>query len=265
MSFVPVLPSGGLVGWQFLQRTYDVQMENFTASQRLQRDVAYFEENIASITSAEALVSDRQLLNVALGAFGLQDDLSNTYFIQRILGDGTTSDDALANRLADDRYSDFSKAFGFGPGDFPKTSSTALMGNIVEKFQFRQFEQAVGEQDDTMRIALYAQRELADLAAGSESESTKWFTIMGQPPLRTLFETALGLPSSFGQIDIDKQQEIFRDRARSVLGADTVGQFTDSASLDKLITTYQARAQIDGFAASSGASTALTLLQLSQA
>ncbi len=144
MNFTPVIPGAGLVGWQFLQRTYDAQLESFSASALLQRDIAYFEDNISSITSAEDLVADRQLLNVALGAFGLQEDLPNKYFIQRILGDGTSDDGALANRLADTRYRNLSDAFGLGPGGTPKTGFADEMQKVVADFKLQQFEQAVG-------------------------------------------------------------------------------------------------------------------------
>jgi len=262
MSYNPVVPSGGLVGWRFLQRTYEVQLETFSTSGAMQRDIAYFEENISNIHTAEALVSDHRLLNVALGAFGLQDDLPNKYFIQRILSDGTSDDDALANRLADDRYKKLSDAFGFGPLALPQTTLSGKMKSVLDQFRFQQFEQAIGEQDETMRIALFAERELGALANGTQSDDAKWFSIMGLPPLRELFETALGLPQSFGQIDIDQQLEIFRDRASSVLGVSSVDEFADSAHLERLVTTYHARAQIDQFSnLTSPASVALTLLQ----
>ena len=86
--------------------------------------------------------------------------------------------------------------------------------------------------------------------------------MLGQPPLRALFETALGLPASFGQADLDRQMAVFRDRLLSMTGTSSVSQFTDMESMDRLITIYQARAQIDAYASSfSSAATALTLLQ----
>lgn len=265
MSYSPIVVGSGLGGWRFLQRTYDVQFETFNSSVQLKRDVDYFEENIAQVESAADLVSDSRLLSIALGAFGLQDDQQNKYFIQKILTDGTADDDALANRLADDRYKKLSDTFGFGPGDLPKTGYSSAMQNVLEKFKVQQFEQSVGEQDETMRIALYAEHELSELAADDASEDTKWFTIMGQAPLRTLFETALGLPSSFGEIDIDKQLEIFKDRANSVLGDDSVAQFIDPQALEQLTTKYHARSQINLYASTnSSAATALSLLQFSQ-
>ncbi|MEO9781668.1 MAG: DUF1217 domain-containing protein [Sedimentitalea sp.] len=262
MSFQPVIVGSGIAGWKFLQRTYEPQFDTFANSSQLSRDIEYFTETIGTIETAEDLIKDRRLLSVALGAFGLQDDLDNRYFIQKILEDGTASDDALANKLTDDRYKRLSEAFGFGPGELSSTTNPPKMAKIVEDFKVQSFEVSVGEQNDTMRIALYAQRELANLADEDMSEEAKWFTLMGLPPLRSMFETALGLPTSFGQIDIDQQQEVLREKTRSITGDDTVAQFANTENIDRLAQLFLARSQIAeiGIGASSNAN-ALTLLQ----
>lgn len=261
MNFQPLIPGSGLAGWRFLQRTYDAQFEAFNASPLLARDTRYFTENISDVTSAEDLVKDRRLLTVALGAFGLEGDIDNRYFIQRILEDGTRSDDALANKLTDDRYKQLSEAFGFGPGETRTSQSPAKMAEIVAKFRTQSFEVSVGEQDDTMRVALFAQRELAKLAHDTSSEEAKWFTLMGLPPLRSMFETALGLPKTFGQIDIDQQFEIFKEKTRTVTGNDSVSQFVEAEVIDRMTNLFLARSQIADISASSSGANALTLLQ----
>lgn len=262
MTFAPVIPSTGLAGWTFLQRTYETQFEAFNSSPMLDRDSDYFLENIRRVKTAEDLVSDRRLLSVALGAFGLQDDINNRYFIRKILEDGTSNDDALANKLSDSRYRQFSEAFRFGPGETPNTSLSSKMQELVSLNRVHSFEIAVGEQNDTMRIALFAQRELSNLAQNNMNEEAKWFSLMGLKPLRTMFETALGLPSSFGQIDIDKQQEIFRERTRAITGADTVAQFSDTEALERITNLFLARSQIQSMNASNSSSAnALLLLQ----
>ncbi|MEX0283424.1 MAG: DUF1217 domain-containing protein [Paracoccaceae bacterium] len=261
MTFQPIIPFGGLQGWMYLDRTYEVQLESFSAQARLQRDVAYFKEQIGTITSASDLVQDRRLREVALGAFGLSEDMPNIYFVQRILGDGVQSDDALGNRLADTRYREFSAAFGLGPGEFRQTGNAAAMAEIADLYLARSFEEAVGQQDDTMRISLNAKRELAEIATGAGSENAKWYTILGQPPLRALFETALGFPPSFGQADLERQLTAFQDRLASMTGSNSIAQFEDPEAVDQLITVYQARAQIQsGAISTSPAATALALL-----
>ena len=262
MIFQPVIVGPGLVGWNFLQATYDSQFEAFNRDPVLQRDTEYFAEKIGDVFTAQELVADRRLLGVALGAFGLEDDLNSQAFIQKILEDGTGDDAALANRLADDRYRQFSDAFGFGPGEIPRTLSETRMADIVDLFQEQSFEVAVGQQDENLRIALFGQRELDKLALDPMSEDAKWFTIMALPPLRTMFERALGLPSNIALIDIDKQLETFKDRASVVFGDSSVSQFTDPDSVEKLTNRYLARAQIDSFNAGfSSGSIALTLLR----
>ncbi|MEY8842379.1 DUF1217 domain-containing protein, partial [Cribrihabitans sp. XS_ASV171] len=245
MSFQPVLTSGGLTGWRFLQRTYGSQLDVFSKSAARQREGAYFTEKIGAVKSAADLVADRRLLGVALGAFGLQNDLGNTFFIRKILEDGTASPDALANRLSDKRYLEFSRAFGLGPGEVRRTGLPGPMADILRKHHVSSFEVAVGERDDTMRIALYAQRTLGDLASEPISGTARWFKVMSLPPLRTMMETALGLPSSFGRIDIDQQKTVFEEKLARLTGSGEIAQFTDPRALEKLTTTYLARAQIN--------------------
>jgi ADP-ribose pyrophosphatase YjhB (NUDIX family) len=261
MTFQPVIPTGGIVGWRFLQRTYDAQIESFASSAVNERESQYFLDNIGKVQTAEDLVSDRRLLQVALGAFGLEGDINNRYFIQKILSDGTSADDALSNRLADGRYREFSEAFGLGPGEIRRTGLVTFMEDIARDNVVSRFEVAVGERDDTMRISLYARHALADLAAEDTSADTKWFDLMGLPPLRSMMETALGLPSSFAQLDLDRQLEVFKDRLSRATGSEDLSQFTDESAIDQLTDRYLARSQISQLQSTiSPAQTALILL-----
>ncbi len=261
MSYQPVIPSTGIAGWTFLQRTYDAQFEAYNRTAQLERDLQYFEENIGNVTTAEALVSDRRLLSVALGAFDLSEDIDSRAFIQRILEDGTAADDALANRLSDERYRDLSDAFGFGPDASVQTGASDFADRITDLYKRQQFEIAVGQQDDTMRVALNAQHAMVDLAAEDQSTDAKWFTLMGTPPLRELMEKALGLPESINQIDVDQQLGIFKDAARQKLGSDDFAELSEPDMLEKITNAYLARSQIESVGNStSGASIALSLL-----
>ena len=259
--FQPVIPLSGLAGWMFLQRTADSQTEAFNNSARIVRDTDYFETRIGQITSAEDLVEDRRLLRVALGAFGLQDDLNNRFLIKTVLEQGTESDSALANRLSDSRYAQISEAFGFGNAGGARNQDPLFGAEITAKFRARSFEVAVGEQNEAMRLGLNADRELAALTQTDGSEDTKWFRILGTPPLRTVFETALGLPQGFGQLDIDRQLEIFRDKSRSSLGLESVNDLADESARENLIRAFLVRDQLKSISFQSSTSIALTLLQ----
>ena len=119
MSFQPIIPLSGLAGWNFLNRTMDTQRTAFENSPTIKRDTDYFREKIGEISSAKDLVADRRLLGVALGAFGLEADIGNKYFVQKILEDGTLDPEALGNKLADKRYLAMAETFGFGDNAVP--------------------------------------------------------------------------------------------------------------------------------------------------
>lgn len=259
--FQPIVPVSGLAGWQFLQRTMDSQKEAFVQSAQVARTTEAFRARIGDVLTAEQLVNDRELLTVALGAYGLEDDLNNRAFILKVLEDGTIEDDALANRLSDRRYATFSEAMGFGNG-LPQTVRAGFADDILARYETKAFEAAVGNADNNMRLALNLRTELADVVAAPTSGPVKWFAIMGSSPLRTVFEGALGFPSSFGSIDIDQQREQFQDRAQSVFGTDEVADFLTEENQEKLIRLFLIRQEAASFNASAASgSIALTLLQ----
>lgn len=261
MSFQPVLPITGYAGWRFLERTLDSQQAAFAKSAPVARATDYFRDTIGKIRTAEDLVNDRQLLSVALGAFGLDDDINNRFFIRKILEEGTTNDRALANRLTDNRYAAFSRAFGFGDGLAPRTALPGFADTTIALYERRQFEKAVGTQDNDLRLALNLRSGLADIINRPISDDAKWFSIMGNGPLRKVFETALGLPASFGRLDIDQQRDTFRSRAQSVFGTDKVADFAAPVQEDKLIRLFLLRAETAQIVGLTGASAALSLLQ----
>ncbi|MFO7856361.1 MAG: DUF1217 domain-containing protein, partial [Paracoccaceae bacterium] len=119
MSFAPVLPLGGVAGWALLQRVEAGQREVFERRPDVARLAAAFEARIASVRSASELVADRQLLQVALGAFGLDEEIDKRAFVRRALESDPADPRSFANRLVDARYRNLSAAFGFGAAGGP--------------------------------------------------------------------------------------------------------------------------------------------------
>jgi len=260
MSFQPVLPLSGFTGWSLLKRTMDRQQTVQQAQPAQQRDEAHFRQRIGSIATAEQLVGDRRLLRVALTAFGLEADLNSRAFIRQVLEGGTLREDSLANRLANKQYERFAAAFGFGDFSVPRTRLSTFPDEVLTLFRARSFEAAVGAQNNTFRLALNAEREIPALAARTTSESAKWFTLLGNPPLREVIQTALGLPRSFAAIDLDQQVSVLRARTRDAFGADTVSQFADPARMEALVRRFVLRADLQ--AQGTGSSPAAIALQL---
>lgn len=238
MTFRPALPLDGLAGWNILKRTLPTQQAAFRNSPIELRDEAYFRKNIQNVKTAADLVADPRLLRISLQAFGLEADFPHKAFIRKILSDGTTSDTALSNRLADKRYREFSATFGFGDSRANQPISTETADSILQMYQEKKFQYLVGEQNPSYRLAMNAERELTALANRNISNDAKWFTILGNKPLREFMVTALRIPESVAKMDLDKQLSIFKNRSKSVIGSDLVSKYSQNDASKRAIGIY---------------------------
>lgn len=263
MYFQPVTPIGGYSGWLVLQKTEARQREAFEKSPELQRNIDYFRQHIADAKTAKDLVSDRRLLTVALGAFGLDDEIDKRAFIQRILEEGTEKSNSFANRLNDPRFKELAKAFGYG--DILNGFNVTLYSfqeDIVSRYKSLEFERAVGDSDSDMRLAMNFKRQIANLASGANADNTGWFQIMGSAPLREFMSTAMGLPSSMAQVDIDQQKSVFEEKSLKLFGDKSIAAFKDPEKVDAAVRRFFLFRQLQsGPSSSTPGAAALTLLQ----
>lgn len=241
MTFAPALPVTGLAGWRFLERTAAAQKAAFDKTPEMKWELDFFKANIHKITGAEQLVSDRILFKVALGAFGLDDEIGKKFFMRKVLEEGTENDDAFANRLVDTRYRDFAKAFGFGNSSGTNTALVGFSKAISEAYSNLQVERAIGSVDNDMRVAMTFRREIRLIAHSPSADTTAWFQVMGNPPLRNFFEQAYNLPKNIGALDIDRQREIFKEKTRQIFGSGSLESLRSPKNIETITRLYFAK------------------------
>ncbi|WP_159999938.1 DUF1217 domain-containing protein [Roseomonas sp. 18066] len=123
-----------------------------------------------------------------------------------------------------------------------KVTDSATIDSIVAKYTQARFEESLGESSDSLRRAVYSKRLLPQI--------TNWYSVIADRNLATVVQAALGLPDSFGQIDVDRQKVILEQRM-------DIKDFQDPAKLGKIIERYVAKSSIEeakAFASSSLAS-----------
>lgn len=241
MSFSPVLPASGTLGWSYLKQSGAAQQVAFARSPDIKRDADYFKANIGKIDTARQLVADRRLLRISLEAFGLEGDLESRAFVQKVLEEGTLKAGAFALRLTDPRYKALAETFGFGNFAVPGTKLSDFPDKLIAQWQERRFEAAVGDRNPDFRLALNARRELAALSSGNMAENTRWLKIIGNVPLRTVMQKALNIPPGLASLDLDRQLATFKTKANALLGSDSVSQFQSGDKVDEVIRRFLIR------------------------
>lgn len=263
MTFQPIIVGSGLASWRFLQATLPEQKAQHASSLRVQSNGSYFLDKFPSLQSVDAIVDDRRLLAVVLGAYGLEGDLNNKFFIRKVMTDGLASDDALANRLTDHRYRELAGDFDFSqtPPSFPNNGDLAR--KVVNAYEANLFEVAVGETDTDLRLGLGFARELQKVAATGATNTTMWYRILGSPPLQKVFQVALSLPSDIGKLDIDDQVARMVQKASEKFGTSVVTELAAEATADAIVQRYMTQSQISAGFSNTRFSTALALLTAS--
>lgn len=246
----------GLAGWKVLQRIEARQVEAVAKEKAVQNSTAYFRERLSPETTALDLVDDFRMLTVALKAFGLEADMGNKAFIRKVLESDPADGGSLVNRLNDKRYLKLAEAFGMATGGDTEALGRAISASYVQ----REFETRVGAADETMRLAMNARRELQGLAGRDSSNNTLWYEVMGNAPLRKVFQTAFGFSESFAGLPVDRQLQEFIRAAESRLGTGKLTEIATDEGIDRLLKSYLVRSQTTPSVAQNRYSTALVLL-----
>lgn len=269
----------GLAAWKTVQRIEPQQIEAVARDPIVLRATTYFQENIGRAGQAEDLVKDYRLMSTALSAFGLEGDIANKAFIQKVLESDLSDEKSLVNRLADKRYLRLAEAFGYGapkpPADAaagddaaadadpelaPAAADADLGQTVSTAFVQREFERRIGMSDENLRLALNARREVQRFGDRDSTDRTLWYEIIGNTPLRKVFQGAFGFPDSYGQMPVERQLEEYIRASERVLGTASFKEIATPEAIDKLVQTFMIRSQLTAMPATNRYSAALTLL-----
>ena len=167
------------------------------------REIDYYQKTIGSIKSVDGFVKNDRVFRFAMKAFGLEDMSYAKAFMKKMLTEGLESSGAMANRLSDQRYKEFVKAFNFERyGELTTTFSSTRAGT-VDRYVRQTLEETAGAQNEGVRLALYFQRKAPSVTSG--------YAFMADPALLKVAQTVLGLP--VGQrMDVDGTAKLIEKR-----------------------------------------------------
>lgn len=184
---------------RFAQRALSQDMP----AEAIADDLAKFREAIVEITSIEELFEHEHLLPFVAYAFELEDYADRLDLLKDVLAGGVDDPESLAHTLDDGKLLDFATAFNFNKYGEATTTHTPEKA-AIEKYMRQTLEEDAGSQNEGVRLALYFERKIGSI--------TSPYQILADPALAQVVRTALGLPDSIAQADIDRQAALIKDR-----------------------------------------------------
>lgn len=208
-----------------ITKDYSKTLAAIAAEPAVARETKYFEANIGKVKTADDLIKNSKLYTYVMKAFGLTDMMNAKALIRKVLEGGVSDPKSLANTLNDPRYKALAAAFNFASQGASTTSSAALQQTTVGKYIEQSLEANAGQQNQGTQMALYFQRLAPSV--------TSAYGILANKTLLSVVQTALGLPVSMSQENIDVQAKLITSQLK-------IADLHDPAKLQKFIERFTA-------------------------
>lgn len=182
---------------------YMAKAKSDTASQTAAKaETTYYNSAIASVSTLDGLLSNSRLTSYIKTAYGLSSTTSNDT-LRQILTSDITNSTSVANTMGSSARK-LAAAFNFSTsGAVTRNTGVAQSTKSVQMMNDAYLEQTMedeaGDDNEGVKLALYFQRKVT---SGAVSNA---YSILADSALLKVVQTALNIPSSSGNEDIDLQ------------------------------------------------------------
>jgi hypothetical protein len=196
---------------------------------------------IKKITSIDEFLANDDIYAYALKAWGLAEKLGDKQFIRKVLEGGVADPASFANKQTDGKWASFATAFNFAELGEKTTTYNPAQHRAVDMYLRQTLEENAGAQNEGVRLALYFQRKAPTLKNA--------YQVLSDPALGKVVRTALGLPESMAQADVDQQAKLLAKRI-------DFKDFEDPEKLGKFLARFSAMWELNNRAPAAVARTA---------
>lgn len=212
-------------GYRLIASDMARSLKRVSSEPLVDRENAYYMENIGKVKSIDDFMADHRLYKYALKAFGLQDMAYAKAFVRKVLTEGVSERDSFANALTDRRYKEFATVFDFAAKGDQATAGPDAQKGVVDRYVRQTLEIEAGSQNEGVRLALYFERKAPTI--------TNVYEILGDRALLSVVQNAFGIPALSSRADIDKQAAMIEKRL-------DIKSLSDPAVVKKFLTRFTA-------------------------
>lgn len=194
-------------------------------------DDTYYGTTIGTIKTVDDFLKNTRLVNFALKAYGLDDKNLSNDELRKLLTSDPTDPKSFVNQSENAAYRSMAIAFNFdSDGNVLSTPSQLVQSRTqivttADLYNRQTLEEEAGDQSEGARLALYFQRKAPTI--------TSAFSILADKALLQVAQTALGLPTSMSNADIDVQAKMITQKL-------DISDLQDPDKLKKFIARFSA-------------------------
>jgi hypothetical protein len=181
------------------------QQVALTAAQpAVSRDIADFEHAVSAATSPAQLLADPTVMRVLLTASGMSDQIGYTALATQALLSDPSDPKALVNQLSDRRWLTVNQTYNFATQGLAVIQNPKVLSDIANAYAEQTWRQSLDATTPGLSEALTFRAEAASITSVDQ--------ILGDPVLRSVVTTALGIPEQIAFQDLHAQEQAISSR-----------------------------------------------------
>jgi Protein of unknown function (DUF1217) len=214
------------------------------AEPQVARDIATFTAQVAAAKSPATLLQNPTVLKVLLTANGLGDQVQYTALAQKALLSNTDDSNSLADQLTDTAWKSTASLYDFANKGLSVLQEPTTISTITNAYAEVLWRQSLDATTPGLSNALAFRDEASTITSVDQ--------ILGDPVMRNVVTTALGIPETIATQDLPAQEQAITSRL-------DITQFKNPAFVNTFVQQYLIQTNLTG---SSSGSTPPTLDQL---
>jgi hypothetical protein len=194
------------------------------AQPAVQLALKQFTQAVNSATSVNQLLSNPAVMNVLLTANGMSDQIGYTALATQALTSNLNDPNSLANQLTDTRWKTLAQTYNFATNGLSAIQNPTAIASIAAAYTNATWETSEDSVTPGLSNALAFKSQASTITSVDQ--------ILGNPTMRTVVTTALGIPQQIAFQDLGAQEDAISSR----LG--NVSQFQDPQFVQTFIQRY---------------------------
>ena len=187
------------------------------------RDVATFKAAVTAATSVQQLLSNPTVMKVLLTANGLADQIPYTALATKTLTSQINDSKSLVSQLTDTRWKSVVQTYDFANKGLSVIQNPAVLDTIANAYAEVTWRQSLDATTPGLSNALTFR--------GQASSITSVDQILGDPVMRTVVTTAVGIPQEIALQYLSAQEQAISSRL-------DISQFKDPQFTERFIQRY---------------------------
>jgi hypothetical protein len=197
------IPALGM--FQRLAKTDEsVAATKYGTTAAVKKELDYVKQQIAQMKTPEDLYKNYRVMKFVLSAFALDSEIQYPGRIKKVLQSDLSDEKSLANSLRDARYRQIATALNIQATGLSTLKSSATLDALTQKYLTNEYEKSFESTNPALREGLYFLRTIGNVKSVYE--------ILGDPVLRKVVTTTLGLPDQIAVQSIETQASLITKR-----------------------------------------------------